>query len=243
MVREFEERPIENNLSSEMATENPELYKSLLLETLKTKSQLSYSFWQYLIKEGLANADIELNDQNYISESTERGITMGTLPLPENLKKVVMFEEESFGNYETEKAYLLSHEISHKIAALIGTSEKGERFNNLYTTVINFRKTGGKGLSGLGSLDFYKRTDKRKTAEENAQIQAETQAREDLTELLNMYLWNPDYFKRFVEFLADPKFKNIRKKLDIHSLSKEASEHVFKLISESVEEFRKMRNI
>ncbi len=58
-----------------------------------------------------------------------------------------------------------------------------------------------------------------------------------------MYLWNPDYFKRFVEFLADPKFKNVIKKLDIHGLSKESSEHVFKLISESVEEFRKAKNI
>ncbi len=162
MPRDSRELPQENNFSPELAAENPELYKGLLLETLKTKSQLSHSFWQYLIKEGLADADIELDNQNYISESTEKGITMGTLPLPEKLKEAVMFEEESFSDYETEKAYLLSHEISHKIAALIGTSEKGERFNNLYTNVVNFRKTGGKGLSGLGSLDFYKRIDKKK---------------------------------------------------------------------------------
>ncbi len=229
MTREPTGPAQEEKLSPEMAMEKPELYVEKLLSTLESKSQLIHSLWQYLVENDLVDKEIQLDGTTDVSRSTDHGIVMGTAPLSAERKKL-MFEEENFADYLTEKAYILSHEISHKIAALIGSSETIEKFNNLYTSAIYFRKRG-RGLSLHANQASY------------LEKGPEEQAKEDIVELVNMYLWDKEYLQRFLAFLSNPALKEARKKFKLCNLSEGSASNLFTVISESIEEFLKEKKI
>lgn len=217
----------ENKLTPELATQNPEAFKARLLVVLREKSYLSFRVWEKFRQMGWIDS-LELDPQTNISQSRTDpgGITIGTIPWGDELRKATTFEDETF-DYETSKTYILSHEISHKLAYLI-SQNKNERYNRFYQNAIDIRRDAHRGFSGLGSLDFYKKEGK------------DTQALEDLTELTNMYIWDPEYLKRFLDFLSDPKLEDVRRKLKLFTLRGEtAKEYVYKTISEAIEEIFK----
>lgn len=216
------------SLSPELAVENSELYKTELLRTLQEKSHLSHVFYERLLNEGKIKK-VDIDTKSELSRSTETGIILGSIPLSQTLKENILFEDITFNDYPLEKAYIFSHEISHKVAAEIGSSDEKGKFNNLYNAVIQSREKNGKGFSGLGSLDFYKKKKGQKTP-------AMRQATEDIVELTNMYLWDPEYLQRFLAFLGDKNFNATREPLGLCSISKKTQGHLFSIISESVEQ-------
>jgi len=80
---------------------------------------------------------------------------------------------------------------------------------------------GRRGLTALGSLDFYK---------------GDAKQIEDTTELMTMYAWSPEYAREFTDFLAHPDYKSVRRDVGLANMSVGASEHLYGTMTRAVDE-------
>jgi hypothetical protein len=206
-------------LTPDLAKDNPELFKEGMLRGLGT--HVSERAWKRSVAKGLASPEhLILDSSQWISHSDAKdGITIGTAEIPDEIKKLILFEDQNF-DYSSTILYRLSHEISHKFS--YSMNQTNGRFASLFQTAVQLR-TKGRGFSGLGSLEFYARQG------------ADKQATEDVVELTNMYLWDPEYLHRFLELLTQPDFSDLRKTLNLTKLSEKTAENIFNLIRTSIE--------
>lgn len=149
-------------------------------------------------------------------------ITLGTVPWSEGLKRSTLFEEASF-DYQKEKTYILSDEMTH---ILFYNSEDEPLHRFFSNAVIKSRREKGIGFTGLGSLEFYK--NKRGGG-------PDTQGTEDMVELINMYLADPNYLNRYLNFLANDRYKQTRSDLSLISLGAGSQENIFRIIENFVQ--------
>lgn len=216
-------------LTPQLARDNPTLYKAKLINSLgfEKNGQIfggcSKKAWDYLVGTGTFDfASIELDPDSFVSYSraSERVIRVGAAPIPDTLKDQILFDDQAFGP-EEEAVYRFSHEISHPFAAEL--AGRDSRVDNLYRTTYSARSADlNRGFSGLGSLDFYKARG------------PEVQAKEDMTELVNMYLWNEDYFDRFLLLLSDPRYVEERERVGLATIDSSTAMHLKRIIAEAV---------
>jgi hypothetical protein len=98
--------------------------------------------------------------------------------------------------------YVFSHEISH---GALKYAEAGP-LGSLGGTIAQLREATGKGFSGIGNKQTYHREG------------ISSQATEDMAELVNMYLIDPNYLERYLAFLQDHRHEAIRQKLGLITL-------------------------
>lgn len=209
------------NLTTELAKKDPELFKKTLLEKIKSENPKMYSIWELLRRNNRTSTDkFIINPDTWFSESDNKdGITLGTAPMDKDSKYAIIFEDTKL-NYEDEVIYRFAHEMSHKLVYYLAeTKNQKSEFNYLLTTLYNLRnQPDNKGFSSLGSLGLYK--------SKGAQIQAQ----EDLTEMVNMYIQDPEYLKKFFNFLSDEKYSETRAKYGLAQLSPDATKVLFDTI-------------
>jgi len=226
-----------SNIGNELANSNPELFKSALLESLKTETKFGFQTWNTLCQRGEIDSDkVTIDSKNWTSNSDmETGsIRFGAKQMPENLNEELIFEDWRFKE-EKRLAYRFNHEISHfVIPKLLGLFKHKD--NNSHTASKNIFeilcdiRSKGKGFTPLGNLEFYKKDGKAE------------QANEDHAELINMYLIDPEYLKRYLLFLSDDKYKEVRDKKDLITITPDIAENVFKVIEDSIEYFCSEQN-
>lgn len=223
-VREFKAA----KLTPELAEQKPTLFKGKLINSLGEHHDTgpvigrgSKAAWSHIVeKYDFSINKLKLDTKTWVSSSrVPESMTLGLGEMPEEMRDIVLFDQGSF-TPETELLYRFSHEMSHPIGAeLSGASAS---FNSLYTTAVLSRSKYKKGFSGLGSLDFY------------GDRGPETQAKEDVTELLNMYLWKPEYLKQFLAFLSDSSFKAERDRIGLITLDENVSKKIYDIVQNAV---------
>lgn len=166
-----------------------------------------------------------LNKDTWISYSSDRMIRLGVMPTPEDIRKKVIFEGESF-DYHDDISYKFGHELSHRLAPMLGRIGGNEGFMNLFDVFVAMRRRNesGTGLTALGSMNFYKGQG------------GVIQATEDLVELLNMYMWDQNYFDRYLKFLASEELADMRVKADVKlaTIRPEVASALTKYLRESI---------
>ena len=208
---------------------NPELLKTHLLETLHQKHPIAYIAWEKLEaagKVGLSDLELIQNSWTGFAHDKGRGIKLGIRPIPPNLKKQIIFENIT-KSYIDELLYRLSHEICHKLKAHISTvTNHKSGLNQLFDMCINMRETHlDVGLSALGSAPNYRI--------ENARVQAE----EDMAELMNMWIQNPQYLRRFLTYMSNPQTMAERRRVGLMDLEPQAADIIYETIEYELSSF------
>ena len=216
----FEQRtkPQSQALSPEMAKSDPASFKALALETLGAKSVLGAQLWSFGVNNGLIHPDkISLDTTTWVSRSGAQGdIVLGTQPIDQKTKDRVMFHGERF-SYPEEVSYKLLHEAAHSFLFLVQGLETVEPLRRAASGVRE-QSGGNRGLTALGSLDFYK---------------GERKVTEDTVELMTMYAWDPAYMAEFATFLADPQQSSVRNEVGLVTLGN--SKVIYDLVSRAVD--------
>jgi hypothetical protein len=219
-------------LSPELAKDNPELFRSRLLDSLHDETAVTGLVWDALVRRGQTDPKkLSLDKNGWVSEShaTAGTIRIGARSMGDQLRKEVIFEDNCFSG-ELVYLYRTSHEISHlvhpKIFGLFNYKgvTKHTKSIDFMNTLLHMRKAGI-GMSALGNLDFYKASG------------PDVQAVEDHVELMNMFSIDPAYLERYLAFLADPRHESYRKQQKLITLDKGTVKHTFENIKESLEFF------
>ena len=126
--------------------------------------------------------------------------------------------------------YRAIHEIAH-IIYLHLLDQNNATLLSLSDTIYDIRKnTKNKGLSSLGSLDKYKA---KGLANGNGPYKYGT--REDIVELLSIYIYNQDYFQGYLTMLSTPtNFKNNSGLVTIWNSLKRRIETSIKLLIDGI---------
>ncbi|MFA6521812.1 MAG: hypothetical protein WCT53_05510 [Candidatus Gracilibacteria bacterium] len=151
-------------------------------------------------------------------------LTLGVLDIEEQERQTMIFEHERFTG-EDGIVYKFNHELSHFIIGFL--SEISDDFNSLYRLTFDSRSKGRGGFHMKGNQPKYKNQNKPFVYE----------SREDIVELVNMYLLEPDYLKRFLDFLVDPASAQVRASGHLATLSRRQADHFFNTIDTAVKEW------
>lgn len=228
--RESSENKMSRKLTLDLARENPELFKEKLLGQLHGQTKFSGKAWDVLENRGILDGQsISLDSNSWVSETridvakpNRRTIRLGVQDLSDEKREQLLFLDEQFKG-DKGLVYRLSHEINHTVASI--ATERSSEAEKLYTIAIKMRENGH-ALSALGSLDFYQGV--------------ETQAVEDVVELFNMYTINPDYLKKYLEFLTDPQYQAHRQESGLYTIpSKVVADNLFNKVEAGVSSFFK----
>ncbi len=198
-----------SRLNTDLARENPEQYKALLFDTLSRETRHTATAWNLYKNRGVFQDDSLVLDTNtWISDTrvepnNKKIIRLGTQSLSVDMRKRLIFEDSRFQG-DGEMVYRLSHEIGHEVGFDAASNHDG--MNKLFSLIAKLRGQGG-GMSSLGNLDFY------------ARAGANIQATEDLVELVNMYMIDPEYLERYLHFLSNPSYQSERDRLGLYSLT------------------------
>lgn len=216
-------------LTAELAVRDPETYKNILFAGLRAETKLAGSVWDYYVQKGVFDErTIVLEPNTWTGETRQRAnsdaftIRLGTEPLSKKQKRKLIFS----GSPIDDKSYLLSHEISHVLGGDATAQIKKAR--NVYQTLTEMRQSG-RGLSALGSLDFY------------AAIGPAEQAKEDLVELFNMYLISPAYLKAYLAYLSDPKLQAEHSVAKLTQIDVSVADHIGRTIANCVDQLLEER--
>lgn len=208
-------------ISPELAKENPEKFKGLLEYTLKNRSEHGMDVWDWTVERGLAQPSrMTLDTTTWLSGSSEKGdIVLGTQPMDTFSRAALLIEPDAF-TYPDEVAYRLLHEITHSFLTL---TQEAPATSFLKQTAIDIRTEGDgdTGITPLGSQKFYYKGTNKK-------------AKEDVTELITMYAWSPDYAAGYLEYLADPRFATDKLQRGLVSLHADTSAVILGMLSMAV---------
>jgi len=86
----------------------------------------------------------------------------------------------------------------------------------LFSLAAQSRVDGNVGFTAFGHIDNQGRQIK--------------QANEDVTELLNMYIWNLEYLHDYLNFLANPHTEQIRTEHNLIGLDAGSKDYIFQLV-------------
>lgn len=217
---------VPENLTTELAEKNPELFKKSALALLKKEHPLVYAVWEKLVKDGkMSENDLQIDSSTFRSENTAEKIILGTKPLSKDGKHRLIFEDKTM-SYEDEIIYKLSHEICHSVNTHIIELNPNSGLNKLANTFFELReKNKGLGITALASQPHYQEKG------------PEKQAVEDITEFVNMYLQDPKYLKRFLDYLSNPALGEERKKIGLITISSQSAQNAFTVIESIVNEY------
>lgn len=116
-------------------------------------------------------------------------ITVGTQPMPTDAKRSRIFLDAAFSDSNI-LTYKTLHELGHLIAYILRDSEQ---ITSLYRLAYDIRTGRRGGLTAMGNMPYYRSvvpTDPNQGP-----------SREDLAELLGMYMYDPRYLALFLNTL------------------------------------------
>jgi len=201
------EPPAGPRLTPELSQENPDLYKSRLLDTLRDSSVSGIE----AVRAAGADMDaLTFYANRYTSRAYDNGrVDLGVGPMDQPVRDQILFQAEAFGPDE-EVAYRFLHEASHTLYEEVLQTPEGkalETLNRQHRTPL----AEGQGLTALASLDHYSGNVFRRH-------------KEDGTELLTMYYYGgPDYLAAYASYLSDPKYEQERQAKGLATLTAEAA--------------------
>lgn len=176
-----------------------------------------------LAKTGLlTSSQVILDPQTWIGHAQRGELKLGTQPLPDVVAKQVFLSPEGIDT-ETSLIYRFSHELAHLYVPEINRDDAA--MAQLFQIAFQLRETGRPGLSGLGSIDFYQQQGPR------------IQATEDVVELSQMYVFDPQYLHTFLERLTLSDQTELRYRLRVTALQTPVANHLYKTISTGIDEW------
>jgi hypothetical protein len=208
--------------------QNPEQFKKNLLKYMELRNPRLFQLWQFVSKEGIISLEnLQIDPNTWVSEATDKGIKLGTAPMSKEMKYRIMFEDYRFG-YEDEVVYRLTHELTHRLLYYWAEKHNQQSWvNNLIDVIYKLIEYQNKVFTALASQNLYK--------ERGLQAQAQ----EDAVELINIYLQDPQYLRRYLNFLASEadEASQIRRQYGLVKLDKESADNLFNKIEKELEEF------
>ena len=210
-------------LTPELAYDNPDFFTKNLLENIRNTNPRLYKIWEFACQKGVVLPDnLRIDPNTWRSEYNRGNITLGTAPMSKEAKYRILFDDQKF-NYQDEVIYRLSHEMSHGLLYYVAES-MGQKnaFNYLLKTVVDLNNQKGKVFTALASQGYYRRQG------------AETQGREDMTELINMYILDPNYLKRYLNFLANDSYTNLREKYGLVNIDEDVAQALYNQVEQGL---------
>lgn len=212
--------------------ESLEEKRARVLLALKTGTKFGGEVWEKIKVLGIMREeDIEIDEGGWIGETKvnpddekRRNIRLGVQEIPSALGEHVIFCFDQL-TVEERLMYRLSHEVCHVICPRI--SDVQPAFARLFS-MIELMRQHGQAMSVLGSLEIYRNAG------------TVVQATEDVVELTNMYIIDPEYLQLYLGFLSDPNNTKYRSVLGLHTLQdKKVAEVIFSTIERGVAAFLK----
>lgn len=184
-----------SHLSPELAKYDPEAFKQGAVEHLGTTTELGAAAWNLSIDHGTVKPPLyRLDTKTWVSQSSGSGnLILGTSPMTEAEKERYLFEGERL-SYADEVTRRLLHELGHG-GVFLAQNDPHMRSLLQSATDVRLQTDGERGLSAIGSHDFYKTPfDK---------------AVEDTVELLTMRMERQDRLHDYLAFLSDPRYQAV----------------------------------
>lgn len=178
-------------LTPKLASEAPDVFRNKLIEGLPQRSVYGKHLWQTVVRSGMVSVDtVHIESAHWGSRSNAQNgyVYLGTRPLADSDKEELVFNAKQI-NYEQEVNLRFLHELGHLFEAC-RINEGSERIQSLLQTTRAVRNVNQNlGLSAIGSLPFYG---------------ADMRFREDSSELIAMYAFQPDYLQHFLSYVNNP---------------------------------------
>lgn len=204
--------PPGQRLTPELSRTNPEQFKRSLLQDLGRNAPRAARLWDNLEREDLVSTDrLRLNPDKWGSSNHtgRRDIDLGTSAMDKATKGRLIFEDWNF-DYAKEVELRFTHELAHALIYDQVVTHHGEypQTEEMLDILEYIRgENPREGLSTLGNIPFYK--------SEGSKIQG----LEDMTEMVAYYLWDPQYLKRYLEFLSDASHSRTKQSLGLTELN------------------------
>ena len=212
-------RPV-GRLSPELAEQDPEGYKHLLLETVRAETKFGGAVWDALARHSevrMSETKIKLQPQTWVSETRGKHIYLGVQPMTAKERHQLIFEGDLLSG-EQEIVHRFVHEMDHLVMPVAG-----DKAQKIYSVLRQLRSGTGRGLSNVGSLRFYTTPD--------------SQALEDVIELGAMYVKDPEYLDRYLAFLSNTSAQSERDKRKLASVKPAVAHLIGNTIKDIIESF------
>lgn len=222
-------------LTPDVSRNSPDLYRKELLHIFNRNTIHGKAAFDFIVKsKGVTEDKITFNPDKWQSRHNEEEgqIVLGTAPMTLSEKEFNFpFETNSF-NDERIIIHKLAHEISHFLGEAIAdqkdetenTSPPLRQYEVFIRSFANLRRNpSNTGITSHGGDERY------------MQKGPDIQAVEDMTDLLAYYIVDPQYLKRYLSFLSDPKHADQRGKLKLITLQSQAADSIYNNISKVVD--------
>lgn len=208
--------------TTEIIRQKRERYIKLLVTTeLRGFGKIkSYIAWNYCVNNSTASIDQLSFNKSCISHSgADKSIDLGISPMEQSALSKVVFLDHIFDSADKQAVYRFSHEISHKLAPTI--AKLYPSFDALWDRVTEIRKSKSVGFSALSS-SFYSNP--------------EIQSKEDIVELVNMFVLNPQYLRTFLFYMfkISQNDQSDRRQLCLAKINLNTAKSIYKIINDSV---------
>lgn len=206
---------------------NPDRFTALLITELSQDHPFAEACFTNAVELGLIQQTIHIDTNTSESSISKSEITIGIAPLEAEVKALYFFEPDNI-TYGEEVVYRIIHEVSHEIITYMHDHDASTR--ELEFAFYQMRKSNPLiGVSRIGGTDEY--------VSQGSIVQAD----EDIVELLTMFLWNPNYFNQYIEFLRNtPEDKLIE--LGLTKISATVAENLVTKISGIAKRFSEIEN-
>ena len=177
-------------LSPCFAAIEPHGYRDELISGLSRRSKFGKQLWQAVVQAGnvsLENVHVDASGWGSRSNAQRGDIHLGAQPLPKGNREQLIFNDKAI-SYDQEVSLRFLHELGHLFEASRINAGSDSIENLLQTTQAVRRVNQDLGLSAVGSLSFYK---------------PDMKFREDSSELIAMYAFDPDYLRSFLSYVDD----------------------------------------
>jgi hypothetical protein len=213
----------EAQLDYSVGKNNPQEFTQILIDRIETTHPFSREVIHKAVKLNMIRfPDISIDSTTWVSGNTHTKLTLGIAPMDSAIKSMIIFEDQAF-NYTDEVTYRFVHEVCHDVVSFM--ADHNEELINLNTSFIHLRQNNSAvGMTALGGLSYYQ--DKG----------FEYQAREDIVELVTMFVWNPEYLQRYLDFISSAKQSDLTN-LGLTKISDNTAKHIFKIIAELTKQF------
>lgn len=237
-------RSSQRSITPELVATNQDVARGILFELQRANTPIAQEAWAKLCEKGICAPDRVLLHAipGQTSMTRDGAMAISVHPWNEQEKKSYYFEDQNIEG-DKEVLYEFNHEISHELfrLALFNKIRDKGVCENLYSVVEaadDARSHSNLGLTAHGNRRAYAENFEEFPEYRRAGLKTtNTQALEDTVELINMFLFSPDYLKRYLDFLSDERSERQRQQLGLHTISRDVAEAIYANIYNFVRAF------